>query len=198
MSEALHHDAAFAGECRALADEVETATRKFGQMRDADGQPFWAYEVDGYGNQLFIDDANAPGLLSLAYLGCCDRRDPLFLRTRQLAWSERNPYFFKGRAAGDYAGESPVEAIERALAAALVSYYPIAGRLAANDAGELVVDCTGEGVWFVEATACCTLEEVDYLEYPLMVPKDELLPHPTYPADDPLAEDSLILLVQVI
>ncbi|MDQ7761425.1 glycoside hydrolase family 125 protein [Xanthomonas sontii] len=99
MSEALHHDTAFAGECRALADEVETATRKFGQMRDADGQPFWAYEVDGYGNQLFIDDANAPGLLSLAYLGCCDRRDPVFLRTRQLAWSERNPYFYRGRAA---------------------------------------------------------------------------------------------------
>ncbi|MCW0435084.1 glycoside hydrolase family 125 protein [Xanthomonas sacchari] len=99
MSEALHHDTAFAGECRALADQVETATRKFGQMRDADGQPFWAYEVDGYGNQLFIDDANAPGLLSLAYLGCCDRRDPVFLRTRQLAWSERNPYFYRGRAA---------------------------------------------------------------------------------------------------
>ncbi|KMM74136.1 Tat pathway signal protein [Xanthomonas sp. NCPPB 1128] len=99
MSEALHHDTAFAGECRALADEVETATRTFGQMRDADGQPFWAYEVDGYGNQLFIDDANAPGLLSLAYLGCCDRRDPVFLRTRQLAWSERNPYFSRGRAA---------------------------------------------------------------------------------------------------
>ncbi|CBA16704.1 glycoside hydrolase family 125 protein [Xanthomonas albilineans] len=99
MSEALHHDAPFAAECRALADEVETATRRFGQMRDADGQAFWAYEVDGYGNQLFIDDANAPGLLSLAYLDCCDRRDPLFLRTRALAWSERNPYFCRGHAA---------------------------------------------------------------------------------------------------
>lgn len=99
MSQALHRDTAFAGDCRALADEVETATRRFGQMRDADGQPFWAYEVDGYGNQVFIDDANAPGLLSLAYLGCCDRRDPIFLRTRDLAWSERNPYFSRGRAA---------------------------------------------------------------------------------------------------
>lgn len=99
MSQTLHRDAAFAAECRALADEVETATRQFGRMRDADGQPFWAYEVDGYGNQLFIDDANAPGLLSLAYLGCCERDDPVFLRTRALAWSERNPYFCRGRAA---------------------------------------------------------------------------------------------------
>ncbi|PWH26747.1 metal-independent alpha-mannosidase [Xanthomonas euvesicatoria] len=99
MSTALHRDTAFAAECTALADEVEPATRQFGQQRDADGQAYWAFEVDGFGNQLFIDDANAPGLLSLAYLGCCDRADPVFLRTRQLAWSERNPYFSRGKAA---------------------------------------------------------------------------------------------------
>jgi uncharacterized protein len=99
MSTQIHHDVDFAAECSALADEVEAATGKFGQMRDHDGQAFWAFEVDGYGNQLFIDDANAPGLLSLAYLGCCRRDDPVFLRTRQLAWSSRNPYYYEGRAA---------------------------------------------------------------------------------------------------
>ena len=99
MSGKIHQDGDFASACRTLADEVEKATRQHGMMRDADGQPFWAYEVDGYGNQLFIDDANAPGLLSLAYLGCCERDDPVFLRSRQLAWSERNPYFCRGRAA---------------------------------------------------------------------------------------------------
>ena len=99
MSMAIHHDAAFAADCSALADQVEAATRNAGLMRDADGKPFWAYEVDGYGNQLFIDDANAPGLLSLAYLGCCKFSDPLFRHTRALAWSERNPYFHRGSVA---------------------------------------------------------------------------------------------------
>jgi meiotically up-regulated gene 157 (Mug157) protein len=70
---------------------------------DADGD-VWAYEVDGFGNQVFMDDANSPSLSSLAYLGACDRDDARYRRTRALAWSTRNPYFFDGRAAQGIGG----------------------------------------------------------------------------------------------
>ena len=97
MAADVRHDAAFAAECAALADEIEHALRQYGRMATPKG-PVWAYEVDGFGNQLFMDDANAPGLLSLPYLGACAASDPLYLRTRARAWSPDNPYFFKGRA----------------------------------------------------------------------------------------------------
>ena len=97
MAADVLHDGAFATECAALADEIARALRLYGRMTTPRGS-VWAYEVDGYGNQLFMDDANAPGLLSLPYLGACAAADPLYQRTRARAWSADNPYFFKGRA----------------------------------------------------------------------------------------------------
>ncbi len=97
-------DAAFAAECQGFADEVTAALHAHALTRDADGQPVWAFEVDGFGNALFMDDANAPGLSSLAYLGCVAHDDPVFQRTIKLAWSDRNPYFFKGTAAEGIGG----------------------------------------------------------------------------------------------
>lgn len=104
MSRSLHRDDGFAGECKALADEVQTALMKYALMRDEHGAEFWAYEVDGYCNQLFMDDANVPSLLSLPYLGCCARDDPRYRRTRAAAWSTRNPWFFGGEAAQGIGG----------------------------------------------------------------------------------------------
>ncbi|AND69725.1 hypothetical protein ATSB10_22710 [Dyella thiooxydans] len=102
MSESIHHDSRFTADCRALADEVEQALHRYGRLTGNDD--VWAYEVDGFGNQVFMDDANSPSLSSLAYLGACTADDPRYRRTRALAWSDRNPYFFDGKAAQGIGG----------------------------------------------------------------------------------------------
>ncbi|KAL3610130.1 hypothetical protein D5086_001150 [Populus alba] len=55
-------------------------------------------------------------------------------------------------------GEDQVKIIRAALAEALVYYYPLAGRLKEGPDGKLLVDCSGEGVLFLEADADTTLE----------------------------------------
>lgn len=91
-------DTAAAQDCLALAAEVQAALDAHGKMPDGQGGEVWAYEVDGYGNAIFMDDANVPSLSGLALLGAADRNDPLFRRSAALAWSKRNPYFFEGSA----------------------------------------------------------------------------------------------------
>ncbi len=110
-------DATLAAEAQSLASEVERAIDQYGKT-----QNMWAYEVDGYGNTLMMDDANAPGLLSLPYLGCCRLDNPLYRNSRRFVLSETNPYFFRGKAAEGIGGPHeglnmiwPMSIIMRAL-----------------------------------------------------------------------------------
>lgn len=52
----------------ALAAEVESAIAQYGVCEHPTCGSVYAYEVDGYGNALFMDDANVPSLLSLPYV----------------------------------------------------------------------------------------------------------------------------------
>lgn len=57
----------------------------------------FAYEIDGYGSQLLMDDANLPSLLSLPLLGFCKRDDVIYQNTRKMILNRLgNPYFFQG------------------------------------------------------------------------------------------------------
>jgi uncharacterized protein len=97
LAVAARQDAALANEAVSLAGEISAALREYGTMRLRDGSQVIAYEVDGFGNAIFMDDANVPSLSSLAYLRCFDRTDPLWQRTAAAAWSEANPYWSRGR-----------------------------------------------------------------------------------------------------
>ncbi|TCP36608.1 glycoside hydrolase family 125 protein [Sphingomonas sp. BK235] len=91
-------DTALAADAAALAAEIEAALAAHGRMRLADGSEVWAFEVDGFGNALFMDDCCELSLSGLAFLGCASLDDPLWRRTEAAAWSERNPWFVRGRA----------------------------------------------------------------------------------------------------
>ncbi|KAL5215095.1 hypothetical protein ABZP36_004247 [Zizania latifolia] len=66
------------------------------------------------------------------------------------------------------------ETIRRPLSRALVHYYPFAGRVSGGNGKDAVFSCTGEGVVFVAATTNCTLEDVRFLEAPLLIPLGDL------------------------
>jgi len=124
LAEQTRGDSQLAADAVALAEEVEAALKSYGTMRLPDGRDVWAYEVDGYGNTLFMDDANIPSLSGLAYLGCLSADDARWRRTAAAAWSPANPWFFRGRAAegigGPHVGARqiwPMSLIVRALSA---------------------------------------------------------------------------------
>ncbi len=97
LAMAARQDAALANEATSLGGEIAAALRAYGTMRLRDGREVIAYEVDGFGNTIFMDDANVPSLSSLAYLRCVDRKDPLWQRTAAAAWSDANPYWSRGK-----------------------------------------------------------------------------------------------------
>ncbi|WP_274365755.1 glycoside hydrolase family 125 protein [Paenibacillus thermotolerans] len=97
-SELLHHSA-LADEAKALAAEIEAGINKYGIVAHPEFGPMYAYETDGMGNHVLMDDANVPSLLSLPYLDYCSPDDPVYVNTRRFILSDANPYYFKGVAA---------------------------------------------------------------------------------------------------
>jgi meiotically up-regulated gene 157 (Mug157) protein len=97
-------DARFAAQCKDLADEVEAAVKEYGIVRHPKYGNIYAYEVDGFGNQLMMDDANIPSLLALPYITDVSITDSIYQNTRRFVLSEDNPYYFKGLSAEGIGG----------------------------------------------------------------------------------------------
>jgi meiotically up-regulated gene 157 (Mug157) protein len=118
----IAHDSAATSRANRLRTDVKTALDAHAQVRHPTAGEIWAYEIDGFGNAICMDDANVPSLLAMPYLGTCSTNDPLYLATRRFVLSEVNPYFFRGSAAegvgGPHIGQDmiwPMAIIMRAL-----------------------------------------------------------------------------------
>jgi hypothetical protein len=65
------------------------------------------------------------------------------------------------------------------IRAALSFFYPLAGRIVEGEQpGRPAIRCTTDDVYFAEVEADCNLEDVRFLERPLLLPKEDLVPYP--------------------
>ncbi|KAI7729762.1 hypothetical protein M8C21_003068 [Ambrosia artemisiifolia] len=90
--------------------------------------------------------------------------------------------------------KNPASVIREALAKALVFYYPFAGRLKEGPGKKLSVDCSGQGVLFIEAEADVTLKEFGVELQPPFPCSEELLYD--VPGSNGIV-DSPLMLIQV-
>lgn len=92
-------DTDFSDACMSFSKQVKLAVEKHAIKEHVDFGKIYAYEVDGYGNNLFMDDANVPSLMSLAYIGGHSPKDRIYKNTREFLISDSNPWFLRGKAA---------------------------------------------------------------------------------------------------
>jgi meiotically up-regulated gene 157 (Mug157) protein len=71
---------------------------KHGVVSHKDYGQVFAFEVDGYGSHIIMDDANVPSLLALPILGFVDVNDLVYKNTRKMILAQAgNPYYLQGK-----------------------------------------------------------------------------------------------------
>lgn len=101
-----------ASQFKNLAQEVDDAIQKYAILDHPEAGKIYALEIDGFGNALFMDDANVPNLLSIPYLGYASKDDEVYQNTRKFSLSKANPWFSEGEFAkgigGPHIGEHKI------------------------------------------------------------------------------------------
>jgi meiotically up-regulated gene 157 (Mug157) protein len=75
---------------------VREGIDRYGVVYDFRYGWLWAYEADGYGNYVLMDDANLPNLISATFFNFTWPDDPLYRDTREFSLSTDDPYFYRG------------------------------------------------------------------------------------------------------
>ena len=92
-------DTKLESECRSLAFDIDEGIKENGIYAHEKFGDIYAYEVDGKGNIVLMDDANSPSLLAAPYLGYVSADNRIYKNTRNFILSYHNPWYFEGSAA---------------------------------------------------------------------------------------------------
>jgi hypothetical protein len=95
----VYHNLIKAQRAGSLRDEVQTGIQTYGTVFTPNYGYVYAYEVDGLGNAILMDDANIPSLLSAPYIGYTKSTSFLYQNTRKFLLSKDNPTYYTGRIA---------------------------------------------------------------------------------------------------
>jgi meiotically up-regulated gene 157 (Mug157) protein len=109
LTKILHHvsEPLLAHESRELANKLHRAVQEHGTINHPEHGHMYAYEVDGYGNHLLMDDPNVPSLMSLPYLGYGAADDYIYQNTRDFILSDSHEYFVRGKYEGQGSPHTP-------------------------------------------------------------------------------------------
>lgn len=93
--------AGLADQMTALSESIRESIQRYGVYTNAiSGLEVYAYEIDGFGGIINMDDANIPSLLSAPFFGYVDSSDEVYQNTRAMVLDQTtvkgNPYFMRG------------------------------------------------------------------------------------------------------
>ncbi|HLR40776.1 MAG TPA: glycoside hydrolase family 125 protein [Virgibacillus sp.] len=97
IAEEIVQDSVLAKEATALQQVIDKGIQQYGVVDHPTHGKIYAYETDGLGHYILMDDANVPNLLSIPYLGYSDKNDEIYQNTREFILSSSNPYYYEGK-----------------------------------------------------------------------------------------------------
>ena len=97
IAEEVYKDQELAKEAGDLSKEIREAVEKYAIV-PGEAKDFYAYEVDGFGQYNVMDDANLPSLLSMPYIGYCDKENERYQNTREIHIISRARYLQESEA----------------------------------------------------------------------------------------------------
>lgn len=96
MERDVYHNLLKAQRAASLRSEVQAGIQTYGEVLTPNYGYVYAYEVDGLGNAVLMDDANIPSLLSAPYIGYTKATSTVYQNTRRYLLSKDDPYYYTG------------------------------------------------------------------------------------------------------